>query len=186
MFLSLLYVLPRLSAVLSLRVAACRLAVLSRLCFELIKTARFQIASHLAPPPRFPSRHASCPSSATYPHQAVLFPLIAIRPGSPTLLAHRAASSNAPPNRHARRGEERGEDGCLAGPCYIISCGVICSAFSLYVSYSCCISRILVICQAFLLYIGYSCYMSRILVISTCFVLYYFVEIMRLWAGAFN
>lgn len=46
----------RLSAVVSLCVAACRLAVLSRLCFELIETAHFCDSVS----PRSPSRHASC------------------------------------------------------------------------------------------------------------------------------
>lgn len=100
---------PRFSTVASPYAAACRLAVPSRLRFELVKTARFSDSV----PPRSPSRHASCPPSSPYPHQAVLFPLIAIRLGSPTLLAHRAAYSDAPPNRHARRGEKRGGDDYL-------------------------------------------------------------------------
>ena len=67
------YIPPRISAVLLLCVAACRLAVLSRLCFELIKTARsFAIASRLvlrlAPRPVIPS----CPPSAPCSNQSVL------------------------------------------------------------------------------------------------------------------
>lgn len=46
---------------------------------SLLKRRVFQIASRLAPRPVMPS----CPPSATYPHQAVLFLLIAIRLGSP-------------------------------------------------------------------------------------------------------
>ena len=127
--------------------------------------------AHLRPPV-FPSGRAS--------------PIIAIRLGSPILPAHRSAFYDATPNRPAWRVGERGGSGCLACSCYMISCRVICSAFSLYVSYSCYMSRILVISLAFLLYIWRFCYMSRILVISVHFMLYYFVGIMRLWAGVFN
>lgn len=78
---------------------------LSRLCFELIKTAHsFAIASRSAPRPVVPSFLSSARAIIK-----LCFPLIAICFGSPTLLAHRAASPDAPPNRHARRGEERGE-----------------------------------------------------------------------------
>lgn len=153
-----------------------------------LKRRVFPIASRLAPRPVM--RHARrLPRALIMP----CLPLIAIRLGSPTLLANRAASSDAPPNRHAMRGEERGEGRLLDGSvlyefiqCYMLGILVICLVFLLYISYSCYMSSVLVIYLAFLLYISYSCYMSRILVISTCFVLYYFVEIMRLWAGAFN
>lgn len=92
-----------LSTVASFCVAACRLAVISRLRFELVKTAHLStIASRLAPRPVIPS----CLSLAHVPIGRCL-PFIAIRLGSSPLPAHRAVSSDASPNRHARRGEER-------------------------------------------------------------------------------
>ena len=152
----------RFSAVASLRVAAYRLAVLSRLCFELIKTARFPIASRLAPRPVVPSFLSSA---------RILIKLCSFR-SSPSAPARPRFSpivpplSDAPPNRHARRGEKRRGDDYLTGPCYMNSCCVIYSAFLLYISCSCYISGVLVIYLAFLLYLPCSCYMPVILVIS--------------------
>lgn len=157
----------------SLRVAACRLAVLFRLRFELVKTARFSdsVSSRLAPRPVM--RHASRPP---------VFPSVGACRSSPSASARPRFSpiepplSDAPPNRHARRGEKRGEgrgeDGCLTDPCYMNSCCVIYSAFLLYISCSCYISGVFVICRAFLLYISHFCYISRVLVICPAFLLY--------------
>lgn len=158
----------RFSAVLSLCVAACRLAVLSLVCdLSLLKRRVFPIASRLAPRPVM--RHAR--------HSSV-FPSVGACRSSPSATARPRFSpivpplSDAPPNRHARRGEERGEDGCLTGSCYMSSCGVIYSAFLLYISCSCYISGVFVICRAFLLYISHFCYISRVLVICPAFLLY--------------
>ena len=74
---------PRLSTVASPYAAACRLAVPSRLRFELVKTARFSDSVPPRSPLRSPSRRPVIPIVRPYPHQAVLFPLIAIRLGSP-------------------------------------------------------------------------------------------------------
>lgn len=158
----------RFSAVLSLCVAACRLAVLSLVCdLSLLKRRVFPIASRLAPRPVM--RHAR--------HSSV-FPSVGACRSSPSATARPRFSpiepplSDAPPNRHARRGEKRGDGGCLMGSCYMSSCGVICRAFLLYIGRSCYIFRILVIYLAFLLYISHSCYMSAILVICLTFLLY--------------
>lgn len=160
---------PRLSAVASPYAAACCFAVLFHLRFELVKTARFpnSVSSRLAPRPVM--RHARHPPRAFI---RPFLPLIAIRLCSPTLLAHRAASSNAPPNRHARRGEKRGGrllDGFVLYDFmlfYMPGILVIYPAFLLYISHFCYTSGVPVIYFAFLLYIGRSCYMTGILVIS--------------------
>lgn len=94
----------------SLRVAAYRLAVLSRLCFELIKTAHFSDSV----PPRPPSRHTVMPAVRHVSSSSCALSAHRHPPRLVLLLAHRAASSDAPPNRHARRGEKRGGGGCLA------------------------------------------------------------------------
>lgn len=163
----------RLSAVASPCVAACRLVVLSRLRFELIKTAHLStIASRLvllAPFPVPSCRHAyrplvfpsvgACRSSSFASTRPRLPPIV------PPHLTHRLP---APPWRV----EKRGGDGCLAGLCYMSSCGVICPAFLLYIGHSCYIFRILVIYRAFLLYLSHSCYISSVPVIWLAFLLY--------------
>lgn len=139
---------------------------------SLLKRRVFPIASHLAPRPVIPS--CSCRHVRRMP---VFSSVGALRSSSFASVRPRFSPivppfSDSPPNRHAWRGEERGGGGLLGGSCYMSSCGVICSAFSLYVSYSCYISSVLVIYLVFLLYVRRSCYISRILVVCRLFLLY--------------
>ena len=84
---------------------------LSRLCFELIKTAHpFTIASRLVPRLVPSSRHARRPPRVPISR---CLPFIAIRLGSPCFSPIGPPHRTPPPNRHAKRGEERGEDDCL-------------------------------------------------------------------------
>lgn len=146
---------------------------LSRLCFELIKTARFSDSVPPRSAPRSPSRHT------------VMLAVRHVSSSSCALSAHRhpprLAHASRPSGRRSltprltdtQDGEKNGgADNCLTGSCYMISCGVICLAFLLYITHFCYISRILVIYRAFLLYLGHSCYISSVPIICLAFLLY--------------
>lgn len=120
----------RLSAVVSLCVAACRLAVLSRLCFELIETAHFCDSVS----PRSPSRHASC----VMPAVRLVFPSVGAYRSSSFASARPASRPSCRLPRTPRltdtHGGERNGAGTVAWRVhvYMTSCGVICLAFLLF------------------------------------------------------
>lgn len=118
---------PRISAVVSLCVAACCPVVLSIAC--VVSWLKRRVFSDSVPSrlsPRFPSRHSVMPAVRPCSHQAVLAAhRYLLRLGSLRFPPIVPSFSDAPPNRHAWRGEERDGDGCLAGSCYMRSCGII-------------------------------------------------------------